>query len=568
MNLDGNDPALRGADLFLQAKLLTPLERERFLEEAAVLEPSAADHARRNLDDWLSSTSSESSIGNLILGDLVSRVPDRRDGQQVAKWRLVRELGEGGFGRVYLAEPLSGQSEPVAIKFLEWSYEGRRFLRERQILANLSHEGIPRYIDSGVDGGVPYLVMEYFDGLPITKYCDENGLTITQRIDLFIQVCCVMEYAHRTVLHRDLKPGNILTNRSSVKVLDLGLATLLDPEPGQERLTRVGSPVFSRGYASPEHISQATPTHLTDIYSLGAVLYRLVTGRVPYVDWGQNILHQAPARPSQALLTSDSHDGPASREESPVIMRGQSPRAIRAALRGDLDEIILKALRPDPAERFRSVTELRENLEAYQQGRMISPGNLLRISRLKKWIARNPWTFTCLAIGAANMVIASLLITFPQLEFSARVIDRKSAVARLAYLTQDGLPRIGNLLANAGAPGEPRETLTRIRSDLLTSMDGLPDYALLELDRSLFVASIDCADQWILLGKPPAAIDILTPAIDRARRRRERELWTSGWTRLYVQLLLKRVAARSLLNPPGDSSDDLQTLSQLGSETQ
>jgi serine/threonine protein kinase len=234
-------------------------------------------------------------------------------GRLIGVYRIVEQIGHGGMGEVYRAVRADGQYEKeVAIKLVRTGYGSsellQRFLHERQILASLDHPNIARLYDGGTtEDRVPYLVMELIEGTPIDLYCDQNDLGVNERLKLFTQVCAAVQYAHqRLVIHRDIKPGNILVTKDGVpKLLDFGIAKFLDPSSGAD--TTMVRPMTPE-YASPEQIRGEPITTATDVYSLGVVLYRLLTGHSPYpantrtaFEYARVICELDPVRPSAAL---------------------------------------------------------------------------------------------------------------------------------------------------------------------------------------------------------------------------------------------------------------------------
>jgi serine/threonine protein kinase len=239
-----------------------------------------------------------------------------RAGHRIGVYQIVQELGRGGMGEVYRAVRADGQyDKQVAIKLVrggfDTSYVLERFRHERQILASLDHPNIARLYDGGTtEDGIPYLVMELIEGIPIDQYCETHDLDIPERLKLFNQVCAAVQYAHqRLVIHRDIKPGNILVTADGVpKLLDFGIAKILDPSAGAE-VTMIRS--MTPEYASPEQIRGEPITTATDIFSLGVVLYRLLTGRSPYPEntntpheFARMICEVEPTRPSTVVARS------------------------------------------------------------------------------------------------------------------------------------------------------------------------------------------------------------------------------------------------------------------------
>jgi eukaryotic-like serine/threonine-protein kinase len=253
--------------------------------------------------------------------DLKSAIRDSgrqtdRAGRRIGVYQILEEIGHGGMGEVYRASRADGQyDKQVAIKFvrvgLDSSFVLERFRNERQILASLDHPNIAGLYDGGTtEDGIPYLVMELIEGTPIDRYCDEHNLDVPQRLRLFNQVCSAVQYAHqRLVIHRDIKPSNILVTAEGVpKLLDFGIAKILDPAASSE--TTVIRPMTLE-YASPEQIRSEAITTATDVYSLGVVLYRLLTGKSPYpeatrtpLEFARVICETEPPRPSTVALQS------------------------------------------------------------------------------------------------------------------------------------------------------------------------------------------------------------------------------------------------------------------------
>jgi eukaryotic-like serine/threonine-protein kinase len=310
------------------------------------------------------------------------------EGERLGPYRVVGELGRGGMGVVYLAARSDQEFEQrVAIKVAS-GLLGReavdRFRSERQILANLKHPNIADLLDGGTTGrGLPYLVMEHVAGEPIDRHCDQRALSISQRIELFCHVCDAIDFAHRhLVVHRDLKPSNILVTPDGVpKLLDFGIAKLLDPGsmPFAVAETRPTTRLFTPRYASPEQVRGEPVTTASDTYSLGVLLYELLTG-TPAQAVAEGSSSQAveralcedrPPRPSAALSkAADTASGadPASTAAS----RSTTPARLRHRLRGDLDAIVLKALHKEPERRYGSAGQLAEDLRRHLQGRPVS----------------------------------------------------------------------------------------------------------------------------------------------------------------------------------------------------
>ena len=345
---------------------------------------------------------------------------------RIGPYRIVGEAGRGGMGIVYLAERADDQyRRRVALKLLGAAgadpHLVRRFLDERQILASLDHPHIAKLLDGGVTGdGLPWFALEYVEGVPIDQYCDRRSLTIPSRLALFLAVCEAVEYAHRNlVVHRDLKPSNILVTADGTgKLLDFGIAKLLDPGLATDAtLTAQGGRILTPEYASPEQVRGDPVSVTTDVYSLGVLLYRLLAGRRPYHGAGRlpheverAVLEEEPERPSAAV---DRHDERVARE------RGITPDRLRRRLRGDLDMIVLTALRKEPHRRYPTVDRLAADIRAHLGGQPVSAQPDRRSYRAGKFVRRH-----VAGIGVAGA--AALLL----LAFGATVAVQSSRTAR------------------------------------------------------------------------------------------------------------------------------------------
>jgi serine/threonine protein kinase len=291
--------------------------------------------------------------------------------QFIGPYRLVRELGRGGMGVVYLAMRDDGAfRKNVAIKLLLREAVNEefilRFKQERQVLAALDHPNIARILDGGdMPDGMPYYVMEYVDGLPLDEYCDQKSLSITERLRIFQQVCSAVEYLHEnSIVHRDLKPGNILvSNDGSVKLLDFGIAKMMGAAAfANPNLTSaLGSPMTPT-YASPEQISGVTLQKTSDIYSLGAILYRMLTGRLPYEGVDEKLAK---------LFTRQAPPAPSGNIRQDLRAGRDTTAGLRRVMLGEIDSIVLKSLAFDPKNRYQSAAEFREDLQRFLDGQAV-----------------------------------------------------------------------------------------------------------------------------------------------------------------------------------------------------
>ena len=364
-----------------QAILTDPRERSAYLD--AVCDEDR--ELRREVESLL--TAHEQAGTNFLkqpVVDLRSAVSASatRAGSRIGVYEIIDQLGHGGMGEVYRAARADGQyDKQVAIKLvrvgLDTDFLLERFRHERQILASLDHPNIARLLDGGTtESGTPYLVMELLEGVPIDQYCDEQKLSVTQRLQLFRQICRAVQYAHqRLVIHRDLKPSNVLVNKDGVpKLLDFGIAKILDP--GGDAQTTLGQSMTPE-YASPEQVRGETITTASDVYSLGIVLYQLLTGCSPYGvnantphEWSCAILETEPQRPSSVVLKPMAvQSGDTKTNAEPLSIAGEgSPAKLRRRLQGDIDNILLMALRKEPQRRYASVEQFAEDIRRHLEG--------------------------------------------------------------------------------------------------------------------------------------------------------------------------------------------------------
>jgi non-specific serine/threonine protein kinase/serine/threonine-protein kinase len=351
--------------------------------------------------------------------------PQDMAGQRFGHYQIVREIGHGGMGTVYLAARADDEfQQQVALKILRGEFNPRdvllRFRHERQILANLAHPNICKLLDGGsTPSGEPYLVMDYIDGIPVDQYCQTHALSIPQRIHLFRQVCSAVQYVHQNlIVHRDLKPGNILvTPDGSAKLLDFGIAKLLTPD--QADVTRTAAQSMTLAYASPEQIRGDPITTASDVYSLGVILYELLTCRRPYrIDnpgahaLARAILQEEPDKPSTAVTQANP----------------DTQQILRHPLKGDLDNILLQALRKEPHRRYSSVELFSEDLRRHLENLPVSAHQDSFGYRAAKFVRRHKVPVIAAAVAALSLV-AGLITTIVE----ARIARSERALAESRF---------------------------------------------------------------------------------------------------------------------------------------
>ncbi len=347
--------------------------------------------------------------------------------QQIGQYKIIDELGVGGMGAVFLAERADGEfHQKVALKLIKRGMDSeavlRRFITERQILASLEHPNIAHLIDGGTTSdGLPYFVMEFVEGVSIVEFAETASLNLEERLDLFREVCSAVSFAHRNlVIHRDLKPSNILVNKEcKAKLLDFGIAKLLKAE--EEGQTATQNFAFTPEYASPEQVRGEKLNTATDIYSLGVILYELLTGNRPYKTESKNIseiikaiCETEPLAPSRAIgdfgsRISDSRSSVKSiaDENTNPVKQQTNPKSQISnprSLRGDLDNIILKALRKEPERRYSSVEQFSEDIRRHQAGLPVTASGDTWNYRVTKFIRRNR-----IGVAAAVLILVTLL---------------------------------------------------------------------------------------------------------------------------------------------------------------
>ena len=410
-----------------------PALRER-VEQLLAADAAAGDFLNDGAEAWLRSgpptpahVSEESA---LALGD------------RVGPYRVIEELGRGGMGIVYRAERADGEfSQVVALKLVRRGFDGNdttvRFRRERQILAQLDHPSIARLLDGGLHtDGRPYFAMELVDGEPITTYCDRKSLSIDTRLRLFCRVCDAVQYANgRLIVHRDLKPANIFVSAAGdLKLLDFGIAKLLtdDDASASTELTGTGVRPLTPAYAAPEQLRGEPISTATDVYALGVVLCELLTARRPFASTSGGLDHVTldaePPRPSD-VVTQDRDDA-ASIDEI-AHARGLTPRALAARLAGDLDAIVLKALRREPQRRYIGAGALAEDLERFLQGRPVAARPEGRRYRAGKFVRRHR-----VGIAVAVSLMVSLLggLAATAWQARAKTLEAQKAEAVKTFL--------------------------------------------------------------------------------------------------------------------------------------
>ncbi len=416
------------------------------------------------------------------------------DGMRIGPYRVLEKLGRGGMGTVYKAVREDDFEKQVALKLLQRDLVSeanvRRFHNERQILAGLEHPAIARLLDGGTTAdGRPYLVMEHVDGMAIDHYCDARRLTTNERLGLFLKVCSALAFAHQNlVVHRDLKPGNILiTEAGAPKLLDFGIAKLLDPDAATRRdLTRGLEQPMTPRYASPEQVRRLPITTASDVYALGALLYRLLTGRLPCglescrfgeIPW--RIVEQEPIKPSAVIGRGEEVERASGSllltPEAVSATRDGDPVKLRRYLAGDVDAIVLKALRKEPEHRYASVQQLAEDIRRHLEGRPVAARRGTLLYRGGKFLRRH-------RLGIAAVVALALGVAAFLVRERQRLGDEKLRAEQVTAVLGDLLK-----IADPDRRETVVETLDQAREELkvLEADPALRSYLLTDLGHIL-----------------------------------------------------------------------------------
>ena len=417
------------------AVFLPPEEAAARLREACAGDAALLDWALKVL-----AGARDDGFPVALSGDLVVRAmahaetTDPAAGARYGPWRIVREVGRGGMGAVFLAERDDGQfQQQAALKLVPLVRGGeearRRFVVERQILARLDHPNIARLIDGGITAqGQPWFAMEYVPGEPLDDYCDRRTLSVEARLTLFLAVCDAVQSAHqRLVIHRDLKPSNILvTADGQVKLLDFGIAKLVEDDG--ETMTHTGVRAFTPEYAAPEQWTGAPVTTATDTWALGVILHELLAGARPFVlrgrpesEWASLVLRE-PVRPLATRV-----------EDAAAARRGITATRLRVRLREDLDTIVRTALHPEAERRYRTVDQLAADIRRHLDGLPISARPDTWRYRTRKFVARHR-----AAVAAATIAVLGLVGGSAGIAWQARVAAREAehALAARRFLAE------------------------------------------------------------------------------------------------------------------------------------
>ncbi|MEM8560420.1 MAG: serine/threonine-protein kinase, partial [Bacteroidota bacterium] len=463
LDADAVAEAPTGGFLDIPAGQVAPMVEAVAAEQAAAV-PSAEASSSDDAPPDASTDSASTDSGAQVAPS--TTVEESLQGTRLGPWRLVREIGRGGMGTVWLAERADGAFEQrVAIKRVRASVFSealrRRFLRERSLLARLHHPYIAQLIDGGVtDDGVPYLVMEYVPGTSLLEHCAARNLGVHARIELFLRVCEAVQYAHRhLVIHRDLKPSNILvTPDGRVKLLDFGIGKLQHDDDGGDALTLTGIRPFTPQYAAPEQIRNQTVTTATDVYGLGVLLFELLTGQRPFTaptgsvhEIERAVLEDVPPSPSTAL-----------RRAEPETTGFAQPQRVARLLSGDLDAIVRKALAKTPERRYRSAEAFARDLKRHLEAKPVQARRGAFGYRLRRDLYRHRATVASLAT-IITLLVAGIVAVATQAHRAS--VERDKALASAQFLSSlfgtGDADLVGNVATPDGSELSARTLLNR-----------------------------------------------------------------------------------------------------------
>ena len=539
----------RAEELLFTLSSLPADQRARAAEDACRGEAALADEVRSLLAhaDRLGTFLEEPALGTdfavlpATARDEGGAEQDEMVGSTVGHYRIERRIASGGMGTIYLAVRADDEfTQRVAIKIVKRGMDSeeilRRFRAERQTLAALSHPHIARLLDGGAtETGQPYLVMEYVEGLPVDEFCDARRLGNVERLKLFLLVCDAVSFAHRNlVVHRDLKPGNILvTADGTPKLLDFGISTVI-ASGATPRATAAQERRLTPEYASPEQVSGRIVNTTSDVYSLGVILYELLTGHRPYrfptrtpTEIERVIVEGPTPLPSEAVTRTETRPalgGGAGETISPETVsaaRAATPEQLRRRLRGDLDTIVLAALRKEPERRYASVERLAHDVRCHLAGLPVSARKDTFAYRSAKFVRRHA-VATSLAAACVLLLAAGVAAVAWQAGEASRQRDEASRQRDEAFLSRDQSEAVTAFLQNMLSAVDPAE-----RGPDVTVHQVL-DEAAVRVDTELAAQPLVQANLRSTIGKTYLSLGLYDDAEQQLRRAYEQRLELLG----------------------------------------
>ncbi len=517
--------------LFEEGRSLQGLERERFVDSHCAHDDALRVELVSLLDAEIDSVDFLTPPSPAEIAEHITQEEfEWKPGHTIGRYEIIRPLALGGMAAVYLARRADQHFEKtVAIKVIRRGLVNRimrrRFIQERQTLARLEHPNICRLLDAdATHDGVPYLIMEYIDGTSITSYCQQHDLSVTERVHLFLSLCDAVQYAHRNlVIHRDIKPSNILVDtEGQAKLLDFGIAHMLSPNDEESYLLTTTSAMVTQGsgkyaltplYASPEQVRGEAVTTASDVYSLGVVLYELVSGMHPFQSYTHSrfkaekaICEVEPIAPSRAhTKTNRNRESGVTSLPTDRLSNNTPPR-----IESDLDVIILKSLQKDPARRYDSVEQLAEDIRRFSEQRPIlaRPDSVVYI--LRKYIARN--RLFSAAAAVASVAIATAIIVIVMSGMQLRESEHTATVARDDAV--ESLAFFENLLTSANPYRRGHDVSVK---DILLDATELVENRLNDKPRVEANVRLAIGRTWVEIYDWAAAVPHLRKAVEYYR---------------------------------------------------
>ncbi len=502
--------------IFQQAVALPQEDRKEFLDRVC----DGNLDLRNEIEALLIADQSQESVDSPLKLDMAN-LDSKLVGSVIDDWKIIRQIGVGGMGTVFLAHRHTTDfQQSAALKLVKKGMDSeavvQRFQQERKILASLNHKNIAKLLDGGMtQDGRPYFVMEHVDGLPITQYCDQHRLNISQRLNLFRAVCSAVHHAHKNlIVHRDLKPSNIIvTGSGDLKLLDFGIAKLLDDSENQQ-FTRTGMQLHTPAYASPEQLINDPITTASDIYALGILFYELLTGRRPFEikrseqEFRELVLTGQPVKPSDAVTEIVSITNKTQTAETISQCRSTRVQGLKRTLAGDLDTICMMAMHREADRRYTSASEFASDIQRHLDGLPVSARPDSRIYRLNKFIKRNKASVSIASLAVLSIILITIFYTSQlKLQRDIAIKERQKSEEVVRFVT--GLFEYSKPSRRLGKDISAKDLLdegaNRIQFELV-------DQPLVQQTLKQVLGEV-----YYKLGQEQKALDLLTDALAKQR---------------------------------------------------
>lgn len=502
--------------IFQQAVALPQEDRKEFLDRVC----DGNLDLRNEIEALLIADQSQELVESPLKLDMAN-LDSKLVGSVIDDWKIIRQIGVGGMGTVFLAHRHTTDfQQSAALKLVKKGMDSeavvQRFQQERKILASLNHKNIAKLLDGGMtQDGRPYFVMEHVDGLPITQYCDQHRLNISQRLNLFRAVCSAVHHAHKNlIVHRDLKPSNIIvTGSGDLKLLDFGIAKLLDDSENQQ-FTRTGMQLHTPAYASPEQLINDPITTASDIYALGILFYELLTGRRPFEikrseqEFRELVLTGQPVKPSDAVTEIVSITNKTQTAETISQCRSTRVQGLKRTLAGDLDTICMMAMHREADRRYTSASEFASDIQRHLDGLPVSARPDSRIYRLNKFIKRNKASVSIASLAVLSIILITIFYTSQlKLQRDIAIKERQKSDEVVRFVT--GLFEYSKPSRRLGRDISAKDLLdegaNRIQFELV-------DQPLVQQTLKQVLGEV-----YYKLGQEQKALDLLTDALAKQR---------------------------------------------------